>query len=181
MLLSAQKGEQEAWGRIASVYEPLVERWLRQWKLGEDDAADIRQEVFIVAFQNLKDFKRQQKGSFRKWLKTITRNKVNDGWRKQRLPLAGPVPDDFPDQRESEAELSEQKLLVFQKIVEFIRSEFEDSTWQIFKMTAMEGKSADEVAEELGKKRGAVYVARSRVIARVRADFGDVLDEGWLQ
>lgn len=181
LLLSAQNGDHEAWGRIAAVYEPVLERWLRQFGLGDADTPDIRQEVFVAAFQNLKDFRRQQTGSFRKWLKTIARNKVNDGWRKQRLPLAGPVPEDIADSSESAAELSEQKRLLFQKIVDFCRTEFEDATWQMFKMTAMDGIPADEVAGQLGKTRGAVYIARTRVIAKVRECFKDVIEEGWLQ
>ena len=51
---------------------------------------------------------------------------------------------------------------------EQIRSEFQDSTWQAFWQTNMEGKATKEVAESLGMTVGAVYIARSRVLARLK-------------
>jgi RNA polymerase sigma-70 factor (ECF subfamily) len=48
-----------------------------------------------------------------------------------------------------------------------VRDRFTPSTWQAFWKTAVEGKSAADAAVELGLSAGAVYVARSRVLARL--------------
>ena len=48
-----------------------------------------------------------------------------------------------------------------------VRDAFAPSTWAAFWRTAVEGKSGATVAAELGLSVGAVYVARSRVLARL--------------
>jgi DNA-directed RNA polymerase specialized sigma24 family protein len=48
---------------------------------------------------------------------------------------------------------------------------FEDRTFQAFWRVAVDGRSAEEVAEELGMKVGAVYTAKSRVLNRLREEF----------
>ena len=47
-----------------------------------------------------------------------------------------------------------------------IRDEFQPKTWEVFWLTAVDGLSAAEAAKQTGKSIGAVYVARSRVMAR---------------
>ena len=49
-----------------------------------------------------------------------------------------------------------------------IRNEFRDSTWQAFWRTCVVGQEIKQVASELKMTVGAVYVARSRVMARLR-------------
>ena len=45
-----------------------------------------------------------------------------------------------------------------------------DATWQAFFQTAMEGRTPSQVASHVGLSVGAVYVAKSRVIARLRLE-----------
>ena len=54
-----------------------------------------------------------------------------------------------------------------------IRNEFEPRTWQAFWLTAVEGRAPKDVADELGMSGGAVRVAKSRVLHRLRAELGD--------
>ena len=49
-----------------------------------------------------------------------------------------------------------------------IRNEFRESTWIAFWETCVEGRPIREVAEELGVSVGSIYVARSRIVARLR-------------
>ena len=54
-------------------------------------------------------------------------------------------------------------------VLERVRKEFRDATWQAFVETSVNGRAIPEVARELGLSPGSVYVARSRIIARLRA------------
>ena len=63
---------------------------------------------------------------------------------------------------------------LFEWAVERIRCDFEDSTWQAFWQTSVDAREPREVAEELGLSVGAVYIARSRVLARLRAEVLEV-------
>jgi RNA polymerase sigma-70 factor (ECF subfamily) len=63
---------------------------------------------------------------------------------------------------------AEYKWRLFEWVAQEVRGEFTPSTWQAFWRTAVEGAAPGAVAFELGLSVGAVYVARSRVLARLR-------------
>lgn len=152
----------------------------------DDDAADVFQDVFQSVAAHLGGFRRDRAGdTFRGWLRTITRNKVNDHFRRRdREPLGvggseardrlaevpGTVPPDEPSDDPAERELLHRALAM-------IRGEFEPRTWQAFWQTTVEGRLTADVAAELGMTPGAVRVAKSRVLHRLRSDLGDLPDE----
>ena len=57
-----------------------------------------------------------------------------------------------------------------------MEQDFETSTWKACWETAFCGRPAAMVAEELGMTVGAVYVARSRVVRRLRQEMAGMLD-----
>jgi len=63
---------------------------------------------------------------------------------------------------------------------ERIRSEFQESTWQAFWRSTIDERDGKAVAESLGLSVGAVYVAKSRVIARLKEEIRSVDAEGLL-
>jgi len=62
--------------------------------------------------------------------------------------------------------------------VELIEHQFEPRSRQAFLKLVVDEKSAQQVAAELGMSKGAVYTVKSRVLARLRQEFGDLLEEG---
>src|SRR5262249_30991608 len=145
-----------------------------------------KQEVFRSVAQHLGDFRRERPGdSFRGWLWRITHNKVRDFWRRQQhRPQA--VGGTTAQQRFQElAQESEDSLppdcpaesaALYRRALDLIHAEFEGRTWQAFWGVAVEGRAAADVAAELTMSPGAVYVAKSRVLRRLREDFGELLD-----
>jgi RNA polymerase sigma-70 factor (ECF subfamily) len=175
----ARADDPAAWERLVALYAPLVLHWCRQWGVREDEA-DVFQDVFQSVAAHLPEFRRDRPGgTFRGWLRTITRNKVNDAFRKRRRNPAGAggsealaflatVPEPADDES-SDAGVS----ALLRRGLDRIRSEFEPKTWQAFWQTAVEGRSATDVAADLGMTGGAVRVAKSRVLHRLRAELGD--------
>jgi RNA polymerase sigma-70 factor (ECF subfamily) len=182
---AAREHDPAAWERIVALYAPLVLHWCRQGGLGEDDAADVFQDVFQSVAAHLDGFRRDRTGgTFRGWLRTITRNKVNDAFRRRRRepPAVGgseaqarwtQLPQPVPLDEETSGSAAVSALL--RRGLELIQGEFEPRTWQAFWLTAVEGRAANDVAEELGMSGGAVRVAKSRVLHRLRAE---LLDHG---
>ena len=161
------------------MYGPVIYGFARKRGLQDADAADLMQEVLRSvsgAIQKL-EYDRKQ-GTFRGWLFTITRNKVLNfhAARKIRPNAAGdsqtaralndkPAPTD-----DSQAwELEYQRRLA-QIAMERIRSEFQDNTWRAFMLTAVEGVSAADAAAQVKLSPGAIYVAKSRVLARLKTE-----------
>src|SRR5262249_62247129 len=67
-----------------------VLHWCGRWRLQDEDAADVFQEVFQAVARHIKSFRKQRaEDTFRGWLRTITRNKVHDHFRRLRQEPAG--------------------------------------------------------------------------------------------
>jgi RNA polymerase sigma-70 factor (ECF subfamily) len=186
LLVRVQANEPGAWERLIDLYAPLVYHWCRRGGLTGEDAADVFQEVFRAVAEHIRDFRRDRAGdTFRGWLRTITRNKVRDQYRRQagqpraaggtdaQLHLQSvpePVPDaDDPD----EADLVVRQL---HRTLEAIRGEFEERTWQAFWKVQMEGQDTGHVGAELGMTAAAVRKAKFRVLRRLREELDDLLD-----
>ena len=66
---------------------------------------------------------------------------------------------------------------LFALATEQVRRDFQESTWQAFWQTAVEGKTGPEVARSLGLSVAAVYLAKGRVMARLKELIRETLDE----
>ncbi len=136
-----------------ALYAPLVFQWCRAWYLREQDTADIFQEVFQAVALHIGGFRKErERDTFRGWLRTITRNKVHDHFRRLgREPEGAGGTDaqtrlaEFPaPQPGDEGSVSEEagEPGLVQRALELIRAEFAEHTWQAFWRTAIEGRAA---------------------------------------
>jgi RNA polymerase sigma-70 factor (ECF subfamily) len=185
LLERARARDQSAWERMVTLYAPLVFSWCRGWGLKPDDAADVFQEVFQSVAVHLNGFRRERSGdTFRGWLRIISRNKVNDLFRRRQREPEGvggseaqtrlvQVPEE--SLREASEVVEEADNALLHRALELIRGEFEPRTWEAFWQTAVEGRAAVDVAADLSMTPGAVRVAKSRVLHRLRTDLGDLL------
>lgn len=174
-----------AWDEMVSIYRPLVDRWCRRAGLQEADVADLGQEVFKSVAHGIDKFRRDNPGqSFRKWLHAITRNKLNDHFRlrEREMPAAGGSDAlsrllQIPDVSANDEEAGEETAIICRKALALIAPEFEDSSWKAFWRVAVDNQSPADVAQDLGMSANAIYVAKSRILARLRQvleDFGDM-------
>jgi len=187
LLTRARASDEVAWGRIRSLYVPLVYQWCRQGGIRADDVPDIGQEVFVAVARNLHGFCRDQVGqTFRGWLRTITRNKVIDYHRAQKGKLAAFGGSDAQrqfdqvafDSPAADGELSsvEEVSLLLDRAVEILASEFPDWYRTAFLRVVVDEQNPAEVAAELGKRVSAIYTAKSRILQRLRAEFAELTE-----
>jgi RNA polymerase sigma-70 factor (ECF subfamily) len=170
---SANEG---AWAEFVHLYTPLVFGHCVRRGLQEADAADVAQEVMKAVAQAIQRFEYDRdRGSFRAWLLTVTRSKLNNFFARQpRVPVGTGDTEvhRWLNERPSPAEEgeweTEYRQRLFDWAAERVRTEFQDSTWQAFWRTSVEHEPVSDVAARLGLSTGAVYIARSRVIARLR-------------
>jgi len=178
--------DEEAWNQFIELYAPLIYGYLRKRNVQDADAGDLTQDVLSSVTTAANEFTyNPQKGSFRGWLLTVTRNKLlNFISRNKRLAGAG----DTKVQQVIEAQTAEEddrtewdleyERRLFDWAAEKVRPEFQDSTWKAFWMTAVENQNAAEVARDLNVSVGSVYVSKSRVTSRLREVVDSVVDEG---
>jgi RNA polymerase sigma-70 factor (ECF subfamily) len=166
----------DAWAHFVDLYAPLVYGYARKQGLQDADAADLSQDVLrVVAGAVGKLDYNPNRGAFRNWLFTIVRRKLLN-WRSAARVRAG-VGE--PGMNHSLAQMpapngtefdwdAEWDARIFSWACEQVRRAVTDSTWQAFWKTAVDGHSGKEVAAELGLSVAAVYLARSRVQARLK-------------
>ncbi len=184
LLASARSADPAAWERLVRDYAPLVATWCRRWGVAEQDIPDILQEVFTAVATHLDRFRKEtHSDTFRGWLLTIARNKVRDHGRRQvRQPNAaggteaGERLNQIPNAEVLRAidESVNQRPLPenLQEALKSIRGEFQDRTWLAFWGMVVEGRAARDVGIDLEMTPGAVRVAKSRVLLRLREVLG---------
>lgn len=168
-----------AWQEFISLYGPVVYGFARKRGLQDADAADMMQDVMRSVSSAIVrlDYDRNQ-GSFRGWLFTITRNKVFNflSARRHRPQGSGDTTtnrllDNQPDPGDgSETWEMEYQRRLAALAMERVKREFQENTWRAFWLTAVEGVAAAEAAREVGLSPGAIYVAKSRVLARLKEE-----------
>ena len=167
-----------AWREFVELYEPLVLRFARRRGLQDADAHDLVQRVFTSVAGAVDRWQPDaSRGKFRAWLFRIARNHlINQATLRHReRPVGGST-----QVRKLQAEIDERVVDAGDAELEYRRAVFESAaarvkrlvqpaTWSAFWETMVEGRTCESVAEELGMTVGAIYVARSRVVARLRA------------
>lgn len=157
-------------------FAPIVYRWCRRSGIREADAADVVQDVFATVARGIGGFeRRQERGSFRAWLATITRSRVRDFLRKnsRHQTAAGGTAaleqlQSIPDELESTICLEGIESPLAKRVLECVRTEFEEVTWQAFLLTTIDSLSPSIVAERLNLSLASVYQARTRVLRKLR-------------
>ena len=177
ILKVANQRDFEAWNRFSSIYEPLVYRIALAKGLQTADAEDLVQEVMTRVARSVGKWEPDSgKGTFRGWISTIARNLVVDFLRRK---TRTPVTSDRTEIRklvegvsDTENELEyfdrEYERQLFINASNDIRGYFAQSTWQAFWETAVKNEPIARVANRLGMSPGAIYVARSRVMSRLK-------------
>jgi RNA polymerase sigma-70 factor (ECF subfamily) len=167
-----------AWREFVELYEPLVLRFARRRGLQEADAQDLVQRVFTSVAGAVDRWQPDAaRGKFRAWLFRIARNHlINQATlRRRERPVGGST-----QLRRLQSEIDERSFEAGDVEVEYRRAVFESAaarvkrlvqpaTWSAFWETMVVGRSCESVAEDLKMSVGAIYVARSRVVARLRA------------
>ena len=175
-----------AWGQFVEIYAPLVYDMARGRGLQDADAADLTQDVLRSVASAIGRFDYDPlKGRFRTWLFTVTRNALNTFFEaRQRHPRGSgdSAVQQWLDNQPAEEDESDFWDREYQKRVlalaaEEVRLSFEESTWQAFWQTSVDGKAVKEVAAALSMSVGAVYIARSRVLAQIKEKVREIVDE----
>jgi RNA polymerase sigma factor (sigma-70 family) len=178
--------DEQAWVEFVEIYEPMVQRLARRNGLRGADADDLTQEVFRAVAGAIDRWDLDPaRGSFRSWLFRIARNLIVNLLTARKRQSAGYGTGDtdimalLEAQAAAEPEASalfdiEYRRRLFAWAAERVRGEVHESTWQAFWRTGVEGQDVPSVAKALGMSPGAVYVARSRVMARLRGEIESV-------
>ena len=165
-----------AWSRFVDIYAPLVYDFARRRGLQDADAADLTQDVLTIVSQRFRRFESDpRRGSFRGWLFTVVVNKYRN-LRNQLIrreqgsgdPTAQHLLQELPAAEETDRWEREYQQRIFAWAAQEVQTRVEEKSWQAFWQTSVMGVRPQEVANRLGLSVAAVYMAKSRVLARLK-------------
>jgi RNA polymerase sigma-70 factor (ECF subfamily) len=170
-LLRQDPSDQAAWEEFVERYGRHIYRWCRQWKLQDADAEDVTQDILVKLSRKLRDFAYDPSRSFRGWLKTL----AHHAWRdfvdnpRRARAAAGDAQvrellqtlEAREDLAQKLAEAFDHDLLEAAKVR--VRLRVAPHTWEAFRLVALEGLPAAEVAATVRMQVAMVYVAKSKV------------------
>jgi RNA polymerase sigma-70 factor (ECF subfamily) len=177
LLIDLKRNLGDAWDRLDAIYVPMLKGFLLRQQVSKSHVEDIVQDVMVVVLRKLPDFQRQRTGSFRTWLRQIAVNCLHEHRRRRRHEASGCSGDDIQDLlsqlADPASELThlwnvEHRRHVMRYAVSQAKSFFSLQTWLAFERTALDDDDCATVARELGMSVNAVYIAKSRVVAKMR-------------
>ncbi|MCI0640509.1 MAG: sigma-70 family RNA polymerase sigma factor [Gemmataceae bacterium] len=168
-----------SWERLVTIYTPLLQVWLRRFQvLPAADVDDLTQEVLLAVSKDVARFEPSSaSGGFRAWLRGILVNRVRYFWRARQHRPAAIGGSDFLNKLDQLSDHASQvsqhwdkehDLQVMRRLLELVQPRFAGATWQAFQRQAVDGRSAEEVAAELGMPLHSVYASKSRVLKALR-------------
>jgi RNA polymerase sigma-70 factor (ECF subfamily) len=170
---------EEGWARFVDLYTPLLVSWARRWAPVGCDPRDLVQELFTVLVRELPRFQYNSGQRFRGWLFIVARNCCSDCLQRLRREPAGSdgalervtEPDNVEEFREAE-----YRSYLVSRALALMQADFQPTTWKACWETVVEGRPPEEVAGELGITVNAVYVAKARVLRRLRLELEGLMD-----
>ncbi len=176
LLRVRDKSDAAAWRAFVDLYAPLIRCYCRRCQLQDEEAADVAQEVFLAVSKCVENWHYDtDRGRFRDWLGTVTRNAIIKFRKKEgranRLnscQVADGVLENEPGQSSDPIWEEEFTRRVLQVALEGIRPTFDAATWQAFELAWKAMRPEKEVAEELKMSVANVYHCKSRVLKRLR-------------
>lgn len=173
-----------AWEQFVSIYRPVVVRMATRRGIQHADCEDLAQGVFASLAEAVARWEPGEgRPRFRNWLGRITRNAIINalsrakpdkaaGSSSVRKVLANTLENDgLESTLQKEAGMEAIRWAASQ-----IEPEFTTSTWAMFCETAIVGRTPAEVAKSMNKSVGAVYVARCRVMQRIKEKVTEISD-----
>jgi len=175
------------WDEFFTRYQPVLVAFGKQLGLKEQDAEDAAQDALMVFVRSYREgVYDREKGRLRTWLFGITAHKVRDIQRqrgRQRIVADRSESTRFIDKIPDEHHLSqvweaEWSKAILQECLKQVRDQVKPQTMQAFELFALQGLTAEKVAEKLGITENAVWIAKNRVVTRMRK-IQEQLEEEW--
>jgi RNA polymerase sigma-70 factor (ECF subfamily) len=169
--------DDHAWALFVSLYTPYIFSLARKAGLAREEASDVVQDVLLLLTKKMPDFRYDATLSFRAWLGTVVRNRIHEIARRRSLPiLPGALHIELAESVTPESiEDIEYRRHLIARALEIMQRDFSDTTWKACWEHVVSGRTASDVGQELGISEGAVYVAKCRVLQRLREELKGLL------
>ena len=169
--------DESAWTEFCNHFQPVVIQFARKLGLSNVEAEDAAQETMAAFFKAFKGGKYDPgKGRLSNWLFGIAKRVILN--LRGHQPLEQLIADkvtgtSFWDMVQDDRTLGrtwelEWQQMVLKRSMEKVRQEFDPKVFGAFRHYAIDQFTIEEVCQRFDMSRNAVYIAKSRVLSRLR-------------
>lgn len=177
-----QAADPVGWERLVELYRPLLWHWAKGCGVCPPDCEDVCQDVFRRVFERISSFRLGDRhGSFRAWLREITRNVCHERRRsngpfEQALGGTDAVIwlNGVADHHAGDGDPPELKADLYRRTLAFVRDTVSERDWAVFQRLTLEKQPSTQVAAELGITVEFARTIKSRIYRRLREELGEV-------
>ena len=175
--------DRESWQAFFDTYWRLIYSFALKSGLTEAEAEDVVQETVISVAKNIQKFKRDRSlGSFKGWLRNLTRWRVADHLRRRTNSEAMPVEiaedgsyefnlAEVPDSSESQSMWEDEWRTNLMKVaLQNVKQMVREEHYQIFDLYVIKQWPAGKVAEMLRVSVGKIYLIKFRLESLVKKE-----------
>lgn len=175
--------DQESWQDFFDTYWRLIYSFALKSGLTAAEAEDVVQETIISVAKNIQKFKRDRAlGSFKGWLRNLTRWRIADHLRKRTNLAEAPVMvsedgsfeweiPDIPASSEMESVWEDEWRMNLMKVaLQNVKNTVKEEHYQVFDLYVLKQWPAGKVAQTLGVNIGKVYLIKYRLEAMVKKE-----------
>ena len=164
VIAAARAGDGRALERVYSTLAPAVAGFFRLQRAAEPD--DLTSDVFVGVLRNLRSF-RGDETQFRSWVFTIAYRRLADARRAAgRRPVVEPL-DRAPEPADrADVEADVERLLATCR-VHALCATLPPAQCDVLLLRLVGRMTVDEIAEAIGRSRGAVKALQRRGLATV--------------
>jgi RNA polymerase sigma-70 factor (ECF subfamily) len=182
LLDRVRRGDTIAWAEFSAQYSVMLRSWCLNWGLQSADADDLIQDTLLIVFRRIAEFRRRGAGSFRSWIRTIAWRCWCDAVARVERSMRAEVALRFRESLEARTSLEEefQKLFenqILEQAMAMVKQRVQPSSWDAFRLTALENLGGEMAAEISGMQINAVYAARYRVQRLITVQMRQLLED----
>ncbi len=172
LVKKAKNGEREAFGKLYDKHLTPIYRFVFLKVGNRADAEDISHQVFLSAWQNIRNYKFQGH-PFSSWLYKIAINTVIDYWRMRKNNVSIELVSEKIITDPAEASLAVEQRLEFE-LVKTALLKLEPDQQNVLIMKFIDELSNKEIAHILNKSEGAIRVIQHRALRQLRQHLSDI-------
>jgi RNA polymerase sigma factor (sigma-70 family) len=185
--------DQDSWKDFFDTYWRLIYSIALKSGLTEAEAQDVVQETVISVAKDINKFKRDRTlGSFKGWLRNLTRWRIADQLRKRKPNTLGendpltenaspPELSEIPDPAAAALEKiweEEWQSNLMEAAMERVKRGVKEEHYQMFDLNVIRQWPASKVAQILEVNVAQVYLAKHRILALIKKEIR-LLQKQW--
>ncbi len=185
LLVRAQDQNDElAWEEFTAYYQDFIVIILRKMGMNPNYLDDIVQETLIKIWKGLTRFDlKDEKSKFRAWLKTVIRNTAYTCYNKQKKHHIQNTTLENIEEPSSQSDEKIDQLIekewdhyVYNMAMKNIKGLFSERALVVFDLF-LDGKSIEDISQQVGIKENSVYKLKNRVKARLKQEVDRISQE----